>query len=386
MAASKKRVVRKQRKKADALSVTGSVAKRASTAAAKRSSGRATATGPVAGPVTLTEARVLARARRPTMAAVPASPMATPGSVAAERRKLEQERRIEIARRVRDYKETMAIMKKRGARVPARARREPPAGEPRAAARSFAPLQIFAEGDSWFDYPPFLLKGGVIRRLEPLIGVPILNLAKAGDEVRYMLGVEERKILIEHLTNGCPAGGSWDVLLFSGGGNDIVGNPMALWINDWDPALPAVQHINQPRFKAALDLVLAGYEDLIALRNKLSPGTQLVFHGYDYAIPDGRGVCFNSMGPWLEPTFKLRGFPNRVAMFLVVKEMLTQFARSLDGLKSAPNVTFINAQGTLPEGDVNSWHNELHPSGNGFDRFAERFRQELKALFPDRVI
>ena len=45
-----------------------------------------------------------------------------------------------------------------------------------------------------------------------------------------MLGVEERAILTEHLTNGCPAGGPWDVLLFSGGGNDIVGNPMALWV------------------------------------------------------------------------------------------------------------------------------------------------------------
>ena len=52
-----------------------------------------------------------------------------------------------------------------------------------------------------------------------------------------MLGVEERKLLTEQLRNGCPAGGPWDVLLFSGGGNDIVDNPMALWIRDWNPAL-----------------------------------------------------------------------------------------------------------------------------------------------------
>jgi hypothetical protein len=66
--------------------------------------------------------------------------------------------------------------------------------------------------------------------------------------------------------------------------------------------------------------------------------------------------------------------------------MLKQFAQLLTSFASASNVTFINAQGTLPEGDRNWWHNELHPSRDGFDRFADRFRQELKALFPNRVV
>ena len=131
----------------------------------------------------------------------------------------------------------MEIMKRRGARRarPKNAPR-PKAGEPEPKGGSFTPLQIFAEGDSWFDYPVPFFGGGIIPRLEDRLGVPILNLAKAGDEVRYMLGVEERKLLTEQLSNGCPAGGPWDVLLFSGGGNDIVDNPMALWIKDWNPA------------------------------------------------------------------------------------------------------------------------------------------------------
>ena len=341
---------------------------------------------PASGPLTLDEARALAYAKRPKMAARKAAlPAATPGTVGLERKKLEQERKAEIARRVREYKDTMSLMKRRGARRPARKAGEPTEGGPAMAAPSFAPLQIFAEGDSWFDYPPFLLKGGVIPRLERRLGVPILNLAKAGDEVRYMLGVKERTLLAEYLTDGCPAGGPWDVLLFSGGGNDIVDNPMALWVKDWNPALPPEEHINQPRFTSALDLVRAGYEDLITLRDKLSPNTHLVFHGYDYAIPDGRGVCFNALGPWLDPTFKLRGFPNRAAKFAVVKAMLKQFAVLLTSLATAPKVTFINAQGTLPEGQTDWWHNELHPSRDGFDKHVDKFQQSLKALFPDRV-
>lgn len=339
------------------------------------------------GPVTLAEARALARARQPKLAAralrKTASPPASPATVGAERERLQKERRDERARRLREYKAMMSIMKKRGARRPRpKGATAPKRGRSVAKPGPFAPLQIFAEGDSWFDYPVPFFGGGIIPRLEDRIGVPILNLGKAGDEVRYMLGVEERKILTRHLRDGCPAGGPWDVLLFSGGGNDIVDNPMALWIKDWNPAIPAVNHIHQARFDSALALVRAGYEDLIAMRDTLSPSTHLVFQGYDFAIPDGRGFCH--LGPWLKPTFDLRKFPTQSARAEVVKAMLQQFAVMLTSLTTNPKVTFINGQGTLVP-QSSSWHNELHPSRAGFGKFADLFHQELKNLFPGRV-
>ena len=344
-------------------------------------------TGPDAGPVSLAEAKALAQAKDPKLEARAARkgavPPASPAPVGAERERLEQERRDEFARRIKEYKATMEIMKKRGARRPRSKRADRPKGAERAPeSEAFAPLQIFAEGDSWFDYPIPFFGGGIITRLEGRLGVPILNLAKAGDEVRYMLGVEERIILTEQLTNGCPAGGPWDVLLFSGGGNDIVDNPMALWVKDWDPAVPPIGHIHKPRFDNAVALVRAGYEDLIDLRDQLSPGTHLVFHDYDFAIPDGRGIC--GFGPWLEPTFDLRKFPLGPARHEVVKAMLLQFAAMLNTLAAAPKVTFINGQGTLTA-KPSSWHNELHPSKAGFEKFADLFEAKLKVLFPDRV-
>jgi hypothetical protein len=199
--------------------------------------------------------------------------------------------------------------------------------------------------------------------------------------VRYMLGVEERAVLVENLTNGSPAGGPWDVLLFSGGGNDIVGNPMALWVDDWNPAVPPVGHIKKPRFDAALELVRAGYENLIASRDQLSPHTMLVFQGYDFALPDGRGIC--GFGPWLKPTFDLRKFPTLAAGQAVVKVMLQQFAAMLTSL-SGPTVTFSNGQGTLSP-QPSSWDNELHPEKAGFEKFADLFQAKLKVLFPNRV-
>ena len=356
---------------------------------------------PSTGPITLTQARALAqvvarptaaprrapsRAPRRSMVLIAAPAASLPEAMGAERKRRQLARKDEEKQRVQDYKATLTLLKQRGVKGLAAA--APSGRGPRRApgARRAAggPLQAFAEGDSWFDYPG-IFGGGVIPRLEDLLGVPILNMAKAGDEVRFMLGVDQRNQLAKRLRDGCPAGGPWDALLFSGGGNDIVDNPMALWIRDYDPNATPAQQINQPRYDAALALVRAGYEDLIAMRDQISPTTHLFFHGYDFAIPDGRGVCH--LGPWLKPTFDLRGFPATGPMrFEVVKAMLTQFARLLGTLTAGlAGVTIIQTQNILPV-QKSSWHNELHPSRAGFDSIAGVFHQALKTNFPARVL
>ena len=337
---------------------------------------------PKEGPVTLAQARALSQVQAPLSRGVKTALVATsPASVGLERRKLELKQDQERRRRIKEYKATLAIMKKRGVKGFTRGARTAAGRAPKAARK---PLQVFAEGDSWFDYPVPFFGGGIIPRLEDKLGVPILNLAKAGDEVRYMLGVKERKLLVEQFVNGCPAGGPWDAMLFSGGGNDVVDNPMALWIRDYNAAMPPAALIHQARLDAVMALVRAGYEDLIDLRNRLSPGTHLFFHCYDFAIPDGRGICH--LGPWLKPTFDLRGFPSQDARFMVTKILLQQFAAMLQQLAASNSrVTFINGQGTLAP-QPSSWHNELHPSKAGFKAFATVFHNTLKAAFPTRVL
>jgi hypothetical protein len=296
-----------------------------------------------------------------------------------ERRRLERERERERQLRIREYKATLVIMKQRGVRGLGV---KPPVAGPTPKVEA-APLQVFAEGDSWFDYPvPF--HGDVISRLEDLVGIPILNLAKAGDEVRYMLGTEERRVITEQFTNGCPAGGPWDAMLFSGGGNDIVGTPLVLWLREFDSSQPPHHQIDHTRFASLLAIVRAGYDDLIALRDKLSPGTHLFFHGYDFAIPDGRGVC--SHGPWLKPSLDMRGVPSLATGTAIVRELLLQFAQMLQALALAhQRVSLVNTQGTLPV-VASSWHNELHPSRLGFRDVAKVFHQALRATFPGRVL
>lgn len=343
-----------------------------------------------AGPLTLEQARTLARAKAPIRAirrsAARATRQTTLADIGNTRAALADAQRKERQRRIDEYRATLAILKQRGVKAPTapRAKRTARAHALTAApATVTTPLQILAEGDSWFDYPKPFFGGGIVPRLESLIGVPILNLAKAGDEARYMLGVDERRTLTTQLVNGCPAGGPWDVLLFSGGGNDIVDDPMCLWLRDFTPGTPPAGLIDQPRFDTALALVRAAYEDLIAVRDLVSPGTQLLFHCYDFAIPDGRGVC--TLGPWMKPAFDLRGYPTLAARTPVVKEMLQQFAMMLAQVVAGhPNVSLVNGQGLLAP-QASSWDNELHPKGAGFDKHAQLFRSTLQAAFPGRV-
>src|SRR5580698_5661762 len=105
------------------------------------------AVAPDSGPVTLAEARALAQAKQPMLAAQAvskaAAPPASPAAVGAEREKLRKEQRDERVRRVREYRATMAIMKRRGARRPRPTGLRAAGGEPTAEEDgSFVPLQI----------------------------------------------------------------------------------------------------------------------------------------------------------------------------------------------------------------------------------------------------
>lgn len=313
-------------------------------------------------------------------AAIPATAAeATPRKLADERRRLEIRRKRERQNRIRVFEKAdkeLAESRTNVLALPASA-----AAPAALAAAAVQPLRILAEGDSWFDYPNFG-GAGVIWQLKQKIDALFLNLAKAGDEARFMLGVDERKVLAEQLKAAVDRGRPFDALLFSGGGNDIVGNPLVLWLKTFQGGMSAQDVIDAPRFGSALGLVRAAYEDLIQIRDQNSPSTAIFLHGYDHAIPDGSNIC--GFGPWLLPSLKARGVPEPMRR-AVIKELLTQFAALLATLADpAKKIFAVPTQGTL-SGHDNWWHNELHPNADGFRAIADKFRTALKTEFPGRV-
>ncbi len=244
------------------------------------------------------------------------------------------------------------------------------------------PLRILAEGDSWFEYP---LRGplfgdavdGVIYRLQRLLGYPIANMAHHGDEVRQMLGLRQRREIITRLSNPSVR---FDALLFSGGGNDLVGDQLCLLLRNAQVGVPPEETLHPERLRAALQCVEAGYRDLVDIRDRLSFETAIFFQGYDFPPITGKGVC--GTGPWLKPSLDFRLVPTGESQFRVVKALLSAFDAMLRRVAAdSRDVTVVPTQGTLQPIDAD-WQNEIHPSGSGFTKIAEKFKAALAARFP----
>jgi len=247
-----------------------------------------------------------------------------------------------------------------------------------AAMAAGAPLNLFAEGDSWFDYPGFDVIRGI--KADAAVDPAILNLAHHGDAARDILGVTQRQRIIDMLTD--TANGSFDALLFSGGGDDIAGDQFCLWLADNPGNGNAISGLDRARFAEVLGIVEAAYLDLVKVRDDHAPRCTIFAHGYDFAVPTGVGVC--NLGPWLKPSLDFRGWTNRAQATQIVREALLAFDALLRRLEQSQRAfVYVRTQGTLDP--ARDWANELHPSEDGFQKIADVFLVALRARFPGRI-
>jgi hypothetical protein len=200
-----------------------------------------------------------------------------------------------------------------------------------------------------------------------------------------MLGVKQRERIIKFLKS--KKHGPFDALLYSGGGNDVVGDQLCLWLKEFDPHDPdPVNAINRTRLEDIVGVVRAAYEDLIEIRDREAPDCVIFLHAYDFAMPDGRGVCH--VGPWLKPSLDFRGWTDPTQAKKIVRDVLLPLDGELSRFEKAHrNVVYVRTQGTLTQTTAD-WANELHPSkgrGGGFNKIAGRFLEALQKQFPDRI-
>jgi hypothetical protein len=249
------------------------------------------------------------------------------------------------------------------------------------------PLVMLAHGDSWFDYPltgnglPFA-DTDIIAQLQTMGNPPPLidNISHYGDASTDEMSRQQQQRMIQHLQDPANWTGAAkpDAILFSGGGNDIVGDRFCIFL---DYVLPGATGLNRVRFDKALGMVEASYLDLFAFRNQFARDVPIFAHCYDFPIPNGAHP--DCIGPWLKPSLDFCGW-NLVEGTVIAHNALEEFKALLQRLAGDADNKFIlvDTQDALADAD---WANELHPFPNGFQKFAARFVTALQARFPGRI-
>jgi metacaspase-1 len=242
---------------------------------------------------------------------------------------------------------------------------------------------IIAEGDSWFCYPkefpltpPDSPKDLILWLQEEFA---VLDVAVPGALARQyrdqFFGVQGPGGLHMELQTHKP-----DILLLSGGGNDLLG--------DLEAHLPRGDRPLEQYLAGGFRRVMNGViEDLewVARQSVKTVTTKdlaIVLNGYDEAVPGG-----GKGGDWLRGPMTRLGIPRAKHVPLVdlmikrfngeLKDLVRRLQRDFGG----PPARFAVAD-TVGVTGVNRWYNEIHPDSEGFRDVAKRFRQAILQAMP----
>jgi hypothetical protein len=240
----------------------------------------------------------------------------------------------------------------------------------------------FSIGDSWFDYPIY---ENVIDRIDDtdLFAIKRHELSGAllGEVRAQITGPDQLKAF------------GADVLLVSGGGNDLVIKEWirTLFVEEQGQADPA-SLIDDDVWQAQIERFQAAYQEIVD--DFTSAGITVVVHGYDYLIPTGKGVLFDFWRgkPWVQPALIEKGIVDparqRFLGHKIVEDFNDRVVKPLDTGDRFPDgrktVVYVDCRGAItPESE---WANELHPTKRGFEEVAARFVPLLHDLLDPRGV
>lgn len=250
---------------------------------------------------------------------------------------------------------------------------------------------LVAEGDSWFDYPFF----DILEELEERFNYSVESVAHRGDrleEMVYDAGQLDR--LAHRLEKLARARLRPQAVLLSGGGNDIAGKELAVLLNHSRSGLPrlseaVVTGVIEERLRAAVVSLAGAVTELAKRCFPRTPPIPILVHGYDYPVPDGRGYMAGLWvfpGPWLEPAFRRKGYPDLAERCRVMETLIDRFNAVLADVSGGPgleHVRHVDLRGTLSNAIAGRayrtwWNDELHPTEKGFITVAGRFDEVLR--------
>ena len=252
-------------------------------------------------------------------------------------------------------------------------------------AEKLNPISFLAEGDSWFAYPRQFIIAGPASNIVQVLGrkkrYVIYSTACNGDEAVTMMTGDQKFAFTKRVMHT-----KFDIILFSGGGNDIVGKyDFDFFLKPRSTSPKLEDCIEMERLDNKLRQIRSVYVELIerTLQYSMNKDIKIITHTYDYAVPDEKGYELFDLIPigdsWIYPYLMEKGFEKKTEQRKVIKLMLSKFRDEIKSLQKIYRKVFfvVNTQGTLND---NQWRNEIHPTPGGFNIISKMIDDKIKAV------
>jgi len=257
---------------------------------------------------------------------------------------------------------------------------------------------ILCEGDSWFSTPLSmnLLDQLVFPTPEDEAAGKVMfgegglffRAEKSGDTALNMFAEKKVKSLAKWYKAF-----DFDLVLLSSGGNDFVADflkdlfePESLMTVD--EAIDLV--IQFGRFGD----VLEAYRVFVSRFIQVKPDIPIIAHTYDYPVLLGKpgkltlanigliAIFKKKVGDWISKNIH-HSLPDDDDKVMFAKLLIDNFViRVLEPLsvEFSHNFSYVDLRGTL---DEVFWFDEMHPTGEGFYKLAQKFKVPILAKLPD---
>lgn len=239
---------------------------------------------------------------------------------------------------------------------------------------------ILAEGDSWFSHP---IEWNILFQLSAMGGYAIRRLSSTGDELQDMVreAPDHEPQFIQQLQRPV----RWKALLFSGGGNDLLGAPLPEMLRHRSQAPDWRGLIRDEAVDAAIESIRRSWLRVIFRTAQIRPDLPILVHGYDYAHPRNAGATLfwgrvTVTGPWMYPVMVgEKAIIDPTERFKIVAELVDRLNRMLAQLAAEhPTFHYIDLRNTLAS--EAEWADEIHPKAAGFKTMATRFANVMGPL------
>ena len=256
-------------------------------------------------------------------------------------------------------------------------------------------VTIVSEGDSWFAYPPkWIINGTPSNLIDHLSSwtwrkANFMAMASNGDEALSIVSGQQKHDLIDLLRwhtkgkNRKPV----DLLLFSGGGNDLVGdNDFERFLLPYKSGRSAKQCVNLTRLRRKTKQIGLALEELADIRDHFSPDTVIMTHNYDYPYASLQGAVF--LGGLIKIEAWMKRFMDQPEIAIpeelqteVVKVFMDELAAVTRKVgKKRDKLIVVETIGTLK--GKKEWLDEIHPTREGFKQIATKIWFEMLKVFP----